>query len=446
MASSSFRPSRARSGHTSRALREATARADQPLPRKTQRAVREVGYAVADSGADWWQVGSLDDETTPELRWPYCIPVYDAMRKQDAQVGSVLRAVTYPVRSTRWWIDPAGAREEVVQHCSQDLGIPVMGQDRVAGRTRDRFSWQFHLRHALLMLPFGHMYFEQVYRIDDATGLAHLRKLGPRMPRSIENFKVARDGGLDGIVQKPQGLASGSSNDIFIPTSRLVAYVNEREGGNWAGQSLLRTAYKNWLLKDRILRTQTSSIDRNGMGIPRYTGGENTTDEELERGEQLAADARAGDNSGLAIRNGAKFDLVGVSGTLPETMKPIQYHDEQIARAVLAHFLNLGTQTGSWALGTTFADFFTQSLVAVATDIADTFTGHVIEDLVDLNWGPDEPAPRLVFEDIGSNAAALATAIKTLVDAEVITPDEGLEAHTRLALKLPRKSEGDDAA
>ena len=251
---------------------------------------------------------------------------------------------------------------------------------------------------------------------------------------------MARDGGLDGIVQKPVG-ASSSSNEIFIPTSRLVAYVNEREGGNWAGSSLLRTAYKNWLLKDRVLRTQTSSIDRNGMGIPRYTGGENTTEEELERGEQLASEARAGDNSGVAVRNGAKFELVGVDGNLPETMAPIKYHDEQIARAVLAHFLNLGTQTGSWALGTTFADFFTQSLKAVATDIADTFTAHVIEDLVDLNWGPDEPAPRLVFDDIGGNEAAIASAIKQLVDAGVLTPDEGLEAHTRLALKLPRKTD-----
>lgn len=446
MASSPIRSSRS-SAHMSRALRHHqsnTSTASSPsgalLPRRTQRAVRETGYAVAEAGADWWQVGTLDDETTPELRWPFCIPVYDAMRKQDAQVGSVLRAVTYPVRSTRWWIDPAGASDEVVRHISADLGIPVMGEETVPGRTRDRFSWQFHLRHALLMLPFGHMYFEQVYRLDEATQLLHLRKLGPRMPRSIQKFKVARDGGLDGIVQKPVG-ASSSSNEIFIPTSRLVAYVNEREGGNWAGSSLLRTAYKNWLLKDRVLRTQTSSIDRNGMGIPRYTGGEDTTEEELERGEQLASEARAGDNSGVAVRNGAKFELVGVDGNLPETMAPIKYHDEQIARAVLAHFLNLGTQTGSWALGTTFADFFTQSLKAVATDIADTFTAHVIEDLVDLNWGPDEPAPRLVFDDIGGNEAAIASAIKQLVDAGVLTPDEGLEAHTRLALKLPRKTD-----
>ena len=35
--------------------------------------------------------------------------VYDRMRRQDAQVISVIRAVTLPIRRTRWWIDPNGA-------------------------------------------------------------------------------------------------------------------------------------------------------------------------------------------------------------------------------------------------------------------------------------------------------------------------------------------------
>lgn len=422
------------------------------LPRKgvPQTSVRETGYAAVPSGsvADWWQVGALDDETTPELRWPLCVEVYDAMRKQDAQVGSVLRAVTHPVRSTTWRLDPNGARDEVVMHVSRDLGLPIVGREDVApGRTRDRFSWGFHLQHALLMLPFGHMYFEQVYRINEASGLAHLRKLGPRMPRSIVRFDVARDGGLNGIEQAG---GTGDRGTIYLPVSRLVAYVHEREGGNWAGVSLLRTAYKNWLLKDRLLRTQTMSIDRNGMGVPIYTAGPTPTraeevEAELAAGESIASSVRAGDNSGAAIPNGSKLELAGVTGSVPDAMRPIEYHDQQIARAVLAHFLNLGTQTGSWALGTTFADFFTQSLHAVAQSIADVATAHVVEDLVDINWGPDEPAPRVVFDDIGGNSAALAMAIKTLVDAGVLTPDEGLEAHMRLGLGLPTKT-GEAAA
>lgn len=416
--------------------------APPPAPRKvkSQLAVRELGYAATPTTGDgWWQV-QIDEEQTPELRWPDNLKVYDAMRKQDAQVGSVLRAVTHPVRRTGWRIDPNGARDEVVKLVSEDLGLPIQGSnDPVIGRTRDRFSWHWHLRHALLMLTFGHMAFEQVYRIDDATGLARLRKLGVRMPRTIEKFNVARDGGLVSIEQWP--LDGTNTGGITIPVSRLVMYVNEQEAGNWAGQSLLRSAYKNWLLKDRLLRTHAQATDRNGMGIPAYTGADGETD--LSAGEDIATSVRAGDNSGAALPYGAKLELIGVSGQIPDALPGVKYHDEQIARAVLAHFLNLGSQTGSWALGTTFADFFTQSLQAVAQDIADVTTQHVIEDLVDVNWGPDEQAPKVVFDEIGSQTAQLAVAIKMLVDAGVLTPDEGLEAHIRLGLGLPAATGGD---
>jgi hypothetical protein len=72
--------------------------------------VTEIGYAH--TSTTWWQ---WDEETTPELRHPESVRVYDQMRRQDAQVASVLRAVTLPVRRTPWRVDPAGARARVVQ-------------------------------------------------------------------------------------------------------------------------------------------------------------------------------------------------------------------------------------------------------------------------------------------------------------------------------------------
>jgi hypothetical protein len=74
--------------------------------------VNELGYATAYSSS-WWL--SAEQEQTPELRWPLSIGVYDRMRRQDAQAASVLRAVTLPVRQTRWSIDQAGASDEVAQ-------------------------------------------------------------------------------------------------------------------------------------------------------------------------------------------------------------------------------------------------------------------------------------------------------------------------------------------
>jgi hypothetical protein len=383
------------------------------------------------------------DETTPELWWPQSISVYDQMRRSDSQVASVLRAVTLPVRRTPWRIDPNGARDEVVEFVADDLGLPIVGaSERTAPRSKDRFSWPEHLRHALLMLPFGHVFFEMIYRVDNGGERAHLRKLGPRLPKTIEKIDVAEDGGLISITQywtqtdrRPQP----------IPVNRLVAYVHEREGGNWLGQSILRSAYKNFLLKERLLRVQAQTIERNGMGIPLYKDAEGATDAAHAAGLAMAKAWRSGEAAGSAIPFGSDLTLVGVSGTLPDADPVVRYHDEAIARAVLAHFLNLGTQTGSWALGTTFADFFTMSLQTLAEQIADTATQHIVEDIIDVNWGPEEPAPKIVFDEIGSRQQATAQSLVALFGAGALTPDQRLEESLRQQYGLPPKEQPADA-
>ncbi|MGP7815356.1 phage portal protein family protein [Glutamicibacter soli] len=398
----------------------------------------ERGYQAS----SFW--GYEQDEETPELRWPLNIEVYDKMRRQDAQVMSVLRAVTLPIIRTEWRIDPNGARPEVVQLVSEDLGLPIKGQPAVtAPRSRDRFSWKEHLRLALLMLPFGHAYFEQVYRIDD-QGRARLRKLGFRPQRTISQIDVDADGGLKALHQL--GDPSGKKSSMGV--ERLVAYVLDREGGNWLGQSLLRPAYKFWLLKDRMLRVQLQSVDRNGMGFPVYTAGElpenmpvaeyqAAMQQQVDAGLAIARGVRSGETAGSSIPPSAKLELLGVTGQLPDAEAPIRYYDEQIARAVLAHFLNLGTETGSWALGSTFADFFTLSLQTFAGYIAETASQHIVEDLVDLNFGPDEPAPLVTFDEIGSRHQPTAEAIKALIDCGAIVVDEPLEIYLRTVYGLP---------
>jgi hypothetical protein len=411
--------------------------------------VVEKGHAT---GASFW--GAPDnDERTPELRWPLSVLVYEAMRRQDAQVMSVLRAVTLPIRRTTWRVERGGAKARVAAFVADELGLGLTGQpDRTPPRTRDRFSWAEHLRLALTMLPFGHSFFEQVYRPDPDIGRYHLRKLAWRPPRTITKVDVAPDGGLQAIHQA--GLtASGEplGSDVRIDVTQLVAYVNDREGGNWFGQSLLRPAYKFWLLKDPSLRTWALTIERNGLGVPIYEGAptpegidsaegiEAWQKKDLAAGLTLATRYRGGVNAGGAIPNGAKLGLQGVTGTLPATDPFVRYCDEQIARAVLANFLNLGgdNSTGSYALGETFADFFVMSLQTVANDIADVATQHVVEDLVDVNFGPDEPAPRIVFDEIGSRHPATAQAIQLLMQSGAMRADAPLEQYLRTQYGLP---------
>jgi hypothetical protein len=392
--------------------------ADAPPP--APRAIkpqRERGYANEHAGVSGWWV-DLTGETTPELAWPLSVEVYDKMRRQDSQVGSVLRAVTAPITRTQWRLDGTACDREVVESVALSLGLPIEGDEpeqdpTTRMRGRDRFSWDEHLRLALLMLPFGHSYFEQVYRFD-AEAAARLgrdqyriRKLALRPARTIANIKVARDGGLVSIQQHGSGLDSVTTPPL--PVNRLVAYVLEREGANWLGRSLLRSAYKNWLLKDLALRTWATSIDRNGVGVPIYTAAPNETS--LDAGEELAVSVRAGENAGGAIPQGAKLELLGVNGQTVNIAEFVRYQDEAIARAALGHFLNLGSQgggqVGSYNYGSVLADTFNVSLDVIARQIAETATAHVIEDLVDINFGPTTPAPRLVYDEIGARVSEL---------------------------------------
>jgi hypothetical protein len=382
------------------------------------------------------------NEENPDLQWPKSINVFDRMRREDPQVKSVLRAVTLPIMRTEWAIDGTGCRPEVVAHIAADLGLPIKGQPPAAPlRTKGRFSFKEFLRLALLSLVYGHSYFEQVY--DQSTGATHLAKLAWRPPRTITNIEVARDGGLVAIEQ---GGLMGSGK-VRIEVENLVAFVHEREGANWLGESLLRSAYKMWILKDRVLRIQALTAERNGLGMPVFTVGEppegdfdqmvEWLDAEIKRGLEIVKQARAGEAAGVSLSKGSTFQFVGVSGKLPDTDKPIRYYDEQIARAVLAHFLNLGTETGSWALGSTFANFFTDSLNAVAQNMADVIQQHVIEDLVDKNWGSEEPAPRIVPAAIGEQQQITAEAIKSLIESGAIKVDDSLRAYVRDKFGLP---------
>lgn len=402
--------------------------------------VTERGYQT-DATSSWWGTIEQEHEETPELRWPESVAVYDRMRT-DAQVQSVLRGFNLPIIRADWWIDGTGCRDEVTRQIADDLGLPVQGDEasRRRLRTKHRFSWTEFVRLTQLQYVFGHAVFEPVYSID--AGRARLRKLAYRPPRTISRWNVARDGGLVSVQQ--QGTRSP------IPVDRLVVYVSEREGGNWMGRSLLRSAYRYDLLKTRMLRTQAQAGERQGMGVPVYIGpdfSQNTTldaaqiqalqQADLTAGLAIAQQMRAGENSGAAIPFGAKVRLVGVEGQLPDLDKQIRYYDEQIARSMLLHFLNLGSETGSWALGTTFAEFFALSLQAVADQLADVTNAHVIEDLVDANWGPDEPAPRLVHEEIGSKSPATAEAIRALIDCGAVTADLVTEQHLRQRFGLP---------
>lgn len=378
------------------------------------------------------------------LQWPKSVRVFAKMAREDAQVKSVLRAVTLPIERTTWRIDPNGADDEVVRMVSEDLRLPVVGESGSdpVGVTGGRVSWREHLPWALRMLTFGHAFFEKVYT-DGEDGPQRLRKLAPRLQDTIKEVVVAPDGGLEAIVQRQISDGRGVLlPEVRLDVSRLLAYVHDPETMDWLGTSILRPAYKHWRLKDRLLRLEAEVLDRNGMGVPVYKSVSDVDAADLARGEELATGLRSGESAGASIPASAELTIEGVKGQLVSPREAIVYHDSQIARTALAHVLNLDGGGGSYALGDVQMDMFIQSIDTYASYVATVGNKYLVEDMVEKYTGEKAgPFPLITFDAIGSTTGISPEALTQLINAKAIFTDPALEEHLRRKYELPAKDE-----
>lgn len=417
--------------------------------------ITERGYVNPLGGLmSGWSQHADQFETVGDLLWPRSIQTYTRMVRDDSRLSSILQAISLPIRLTTWRIDPAGASEEVTRHIAEDLGLAIVGDDeqRPQHRAKGRFSWGSHLQQALTYLQFGHSIFERVYRIEN--GRVHLRRLAPRPQSTIAWWNVARDGSLVSIEQWPAGLYATPGTTVSTPGGprsaisgdRLLVYVRDPDPGVWQGNSILRPAYKNYILKDELLRIEAAAARRHGIGVPAaWAPPEESNDPEKVAEYQKAASAyQGGSSAGIGLPAEARFEILGPTGAPMDPRRAIEYHDHQMALVALAHFLNLDGKGGSYALASVQQNTFVQAVGAVADHIRETAQAWVVDDLVDWNYGTDEPAPKLVFDAIGSRQDATALALQQLVAAGLLTPDPRTEMFVRQLTGLPAPDPDDD--
>lgn len=354
------------------------------------------------------QIVGAATENVPDLVHPQSVLTYSRMRN-DAQVNGLLEGTILPITRYTWFIEPNGADDNVVEQVADDVGLPI-GNDaqqidltRPKRRSKRRFNFNEHQPLALLSLAYGWYFFEQVMEYRDADQLVHLRKLAERPPWTITEVNVEEDGGLKEIRQP--GNTALTNQERVVGVDRLLCYTWKKEGGNWLGRSLLRALYAPWLLKDRVIRVGAINIERNGAGTPIIEAPPGADRAEIEWLDAMARAFRAGSSAGGAIPAGAKLTLKGVEGTQPDSVGFLKFLNEEMSRAMLMMFFQLGqSQSGSRALGGNFIDWFGLSQEAIATWYAGIFNQHMIEDMVDWNYGEDAPAPLLCYDKNGQEA------------------------------------------
>ncbi len=377
-------------------------------------------------------------EHVEELKWKPrgqgSVAAYHRMRT-DAQCQGMYLGLTLPIRRYNWFIEPNGATPALVDRIARAYNLPVRGQEnQPKGRSKRRFVFNQHLRQALLAIIYGHMYFEQVG--DIVNGQWVIRKLGARMPETIEKIVQASDGGVKSIVQAGMGLTS-SGKQRTLDINRMLLYIWEQEGSNPTGRSMFRGIYKNFLLKDTVLRVGAINIERAG-GVPVITGPKGASPDDLAELAKMARAFRVGANAGGAIPNGAELSLARAAGG-EEAVNYIKLQNEEMSRGLLMMFMNLGqATTGSYALGSSLIDYALNTQEVVADWICDTFNEHMLEDDVDWNEGPNtEQVPLLGYKRTDDRQMALADLAKLSAQG-LVTVDDELESWLREEYRMPR--------
>lgn len=401
--------------------------------------VRALGGMSSTLGQTYGYGLAMDEsEHIPDLQWPASVAVFGRMRS-DPVVSSILAAYTGPLLAADWRINPRGADPANVRVCADSLGIPVVGEQvsDIGAIRRRGAKWREHVRLAALHLVWGHFAFEPVYEIRD--GKAYLSALPERMPNTITDIQVNDDGTLKGIVQAGQPGKNGNRwGGVEIPADRLLWYCHSREGSAFAGRSLIRPCYSDWLLKVDGKRANAVGLNRFSAGTPvaEPLPGTNPTPAQIAEAQRMVSAVRVGQTGG-AVPVGFKLRIIGIEGTLPDALASLRFYNEEMRAAGLVSVLDLGSSAnGSRALGETFADLLNGAIQGVANYMAEVAT-QLCERLTSFNYGADAVSPEVVCGDVGASKAAITASITGLVQAGIITPDATLEEFARDGYHLP---------
>jgi len=379
------------------------------------------------------------------------VKIYEQMRRTDSQIRAMLQVIKLPLRGATWQCNPASADPvdiEIAEFCTKALFDDDAMDD----------SWDFVLRHILLQLDFGFSVLEKVWRVD-RDGRYRLKRLAPRLPKTIREWHTNRDGKLVAIVQyasvpkpskrqtanqrTPTYITTSSYEYLTIPAEYACVFSHEREGDNYEGWSILRTVYRNWWFKDQAYRTMGVGLDRWGVGIPvaKLAAEHGLSSGELETLREVLQAIRANERSYLIAPPGVSYEIMGGQGSGTQGqfgISWIDHNDSQMSRNVLAGFLTMGRDTkGTLGFGSRLTDMFVSSLNGIAAGISGDLKRQVIKPLCDFNFdmtNREYPVPTcldLERVDLESLISSLAQLTGTL-----ITPQDSDESLLRKMIGL----------
>ena len=402
-------------------------KAKSSKPNNKQRKQLESELGASGYGDSFMSVGR--NEYNPDMAGKNGLNKYDQMRRSDGVVRGTLRMVKTPVLAARWYIEPAS-------ESSIDQNIA----DFVWKCLTEYMSISFTqiLTEALLMADFGHYLFEKVWMEKEIGGKKYLvwQKLAPRHPLDINEWKYDKNGGPKSVVMQkpedPQGGGAFNQKEVEIEMDKLLIFTFDREAGNIEGISILRSAYKHWYYKEQLYKIDAIQKERHGIGIPVIKLPPSFTPEDKAAANQLGRNLRTNERAHVVLPPFWELTFAKLEGQPVDALKSIDMHDNAIRENILTDFRTKG---GSNEEDQTL---FLKATRFVADIVCESFNLYAIPQLVRYNFDRGG-IPKLRARRIGEQQdwRTLSFAIRNLIGAGVIRPDDRLEAFIREEMDLP---------
>lgn len=185
-----------------------------------------------------------------------------------------------------------------------------------------------------------------------------------------------------------------------LPLDRYVVFRNRDRYGLAKGQSDLDAAHRHWKSKQELLTKWELHLAK--FASPTVLGRFGTSVSLGEQGKLLDALRNITAASALVVPDEVEVTALQAAREASGYQEAVDFHNREIARCILGQTLTTdeGKRVGSLALGKVHLQIFEMQLVALRKALADeVMTEQVIRPLVELNFGPQAPIPRFIFED-----------------------------------------------
>lgn len=383
-----------------------------------------IGQEYGSSSPSPW-TSFTRQEYNPALQGEKGFVVYDKMRKSDGTVRGTLRSIKIGALSGRWFMNPAS-------NSPQDLKVADWCWRNLTEMMS--ISWTQVLIESLLMCDFGYYMFEKVWenQIVDGELRTVLTKLAPRHPMDVKDWLFDTNGGPQTVLMYPSQITS-EVQEIPIDIAKLLVFTFDREAGNIEGISVLRSAYKHWYFLEQLYKIDAIQKERHGIGIPVIKLPIGFTPEDKAIAENLGRNIRTNERAHIVLPPGWDIMMLKMEGQPVNALESVAIHQAAIRENILVNFIIEGAREDDLVM-------FFRAARFVADIVADTFTQYLVPQMVSYNFPGVTRYPRLQVRRIGETAdwRTLSFAIRNLIGAGVIVPDEPLEDNIREEMDLPK--------